>query len=228
MSKQVALAASGRAGTGKGEARSLRRAGRVPAITYGAAIDAPIPVSVDGRELYHALNTEAGENAILRLDIDGASQLAIVREIQRHPVRREVLHVDFVTVDRNVKIIVEVPIVLEGEAPGADEGGVVDQVLFALPVNVLPLEVPDQIALDISDMQVGDVKRVADLVLPEGVETTEDPERSIVTCNVPALEVPEPEETATEVIDENADAAGVVAPAGTEAPAEEPPAGSEG
>jgi large subunit ribosomal protein L25 len=204
MSKQVALAATGRAGTGKGEARALRRAGRVPAVAYGSDLAEPIPVSVDGRELYHALNTDAGVNAILRLDIDGAEpQLAIVREIQRHPVRREMLHVDFVTVNRNVKISVEIPIVLEGDAPGADEGGVADQVLFSLPVEVLPLEVPDQITLDISDMQVGDVKRVDDLVLPEGVDTTADPEETIVTVNVPQLEVEVDEtEGATEVIED--------------------------
>jgi large subunit ribosomal protein L25 len=212
MSQQVALAAQGRVGSGKGEARALRRAGRVPAVAYGAALDAPLPVSVDGRELYHALNT------------DGDTQLAIVREIQRHPLRREVMHVDFVTVNRNVKITVEVPIVLEGDAPGADEGGVVDQVLFALPVEVLPLEVPDQITVDISGVQINDVIRVEDLTLPEGVESLEDPERTVLTCNVPALEVPEPEEGVTEVIDETADAAGVEEPAGTEAPAEEAPA----
>jgi large subunit ribosomal protein L25 len=225
MSKQVALAASGRAGTGKGEARSLRRAGRVPAVAYGAALDAPVPVSVDGRELYHALNTDAGENAILRLDIDGDTQLAIVREIQRHPVRREMLHVDFVTVSRDVKINVEIPLVLEGDAPGADEAGVVDQVLFALPVLVLPLEVPDQITVDISELGVGDVIRVEELTLPEGVESLEDPERTIVTCNVPQLEVPEPDTDVepTEVIDEAADAAGVEEAAGTEAPAEDAP-----
>jgi large subunit ribosomal protein L25 len=118
MSKQVALAASGRAGLGKGEARALRRAGRVPGVAYGADLEQAIPVSVDGRELYHALHTDAGTNAILRLDIDGAdTQLAIVREIQRHPVRREVTHVDFVTVNRNVKISVDIPIVIEGEPP---------------------------------------------------------------------------------------------------------------
>jgi large subunit ribosomal protein L25 len=206
MSKQVALAATGRAGTGKGEARALRRAGRVPAIAYGADLETPIPVSVDGRELYHALHTDAGENAILRLQIDGDTQLAIVREIQRHPVRRELLHVDFVTVNRNVKITVDVPIVTEGEAPGADEGGVADQVLFTLPVEVLPLEVPDQITLDISDMQVGDVKRVADLDLPAGVETSEDPETPVVTVNVPQLDVEVDETTEpTEVIDESGD-----------------------
>jgi large subunit ribosomal protein L25 len=221
MSKQVALAVSGRAGTGKGEARSLRRAGRVPAVAYGAALDAPMPVSVDGRDLYHALNTDAGENAILRLDIDGDSQLAIVREIQRHPVRREMLHVDFVTVSRDVKITVEIPLILEGEAPGADEGGVVDQVLFALPVEVLPLEVPDQIVVDVSAMQVGDVIRVEELTLPSGVEQLENPERTVVTCNVPQLEVPETEAEETELIGEVPEAAGEADAAGAEAPAEE-------
>jgi large subunit ribosomal protein L25 len=207
MSQQVALAARGRAGTGKGEARALRRAGRVPAVAYGSDLDAPVPVSVDGRELYHALHTDAGENAILRLEIEGETQLAIVREIQRHPVRREVLHVDFVTVNRNVKIAVEVPIVTVGEAVGADDGGVADQVLFALPVEVLPLEVPDELALDISDMQVGDVKRVADLDLPAGVVTTEDPETPVVTVAVPQLdETLDVEEGATEVIEEAGDA----------------------
>lgn len=226
MSKQVALAASGRAGTGKGEARALRRAGRVPGVAYGADLESPIAVSVDGRELYHALHTEAGENAILRLDIDGAeAQLAIVREIQRHPVRREVTHVDFVTVNRNVKISVDIPIVTEGEAPGTDEGGVADQVLFTLAVQVLPLEVPDQITLDISDMQVGDVKRVSDLVLPEGVETDEDPEATVITVYVPQLEVEVDETTEpTEVLEDAGDTVasegapeGAAAPGGDEA-----------
>jgi large subunit ribosomal protein L25 len=222
MSKQVALVARGRAGTGKGEARALRRAGRVPAIAYGSDLEAPVPVSVDGRELYHALHTDAGENAILRLDIEGDTQLAIVREIQRHPVRREVTHVDFVTVNRNVKITVEVPIATEGEAAGADEGGVADQVLFALPVEVLPLEVPDQITLDISEMQVGDVKRVEDLVLPAGVEPLEDPDRTVVTVNVPQLDTAvEEEEGVTEVIEDAGDTvASEGAPEGAAEPAE--------
>jgi large subunit ribosomal protein L25 len=207
MSKQVALAATGRAGTGKGEARALRRAGRVPAIAYGSDLEQPLPVSVDGRELYHALNTDAGVNAILRLDIDGAdTQLAIVREIQRHKLRREVLHVDFVTVNRNVKISVDVPIVTEGEAQGADEGGVADQVLFSLPVEVLPLEVPDQITLDISGMAVGDVLRVSDLQLPDGVETSADPEEAVITVNVPQLDVEvDAEEGTTEVVADEGD-----------------------
>lgn len=193
MSKQVALAVERRNGNGKGEARSLRRAGRVPAIAYGSGLDAT-PLSVDERELFHALHTDAGTNAIFRLAVDGDTHLALAREIHRHPVRRDVLHVDFVTVDRNRKVTVDVPVVLQGEAPGTDEGGVVEQQQYTVHVEVLPLEVPDQITLDVSDMNVGDVKRISDLVLPEGVAALDDPERTIVTLIVPSLEVPEPGE----------------------------------
>lgn len=192
MAKQIALAAKTRAGTGKGEARSLRRTGRVPAIAYGSAMKAT-PISVDGRELYHVLNTEAGMNAIIRLEIDGSEHLAITRELHQHPIRREVLHVDFVAIDRDRRIQVEVPIHLVGDAPGADEGGVVEQPLYTLAIEVLPLSVPDEITLDVSDMEIGDVKRVQDLELPEGVTPLEDPERTVVSVNVPQLEIPEPE-----------------------------------
>jgi large subunit ribosomal protein L25 len=197
MSKQVALTARPRAGSGKGEARALRREGRVPAIAYGSELD-PTPVSVDGRDLFHALHTDAGLNAIIRLDIDGQSHLTIARDLQRHPVRREVLHVDFVAIDQHRKIQVDVPIHLEGTAAGEEDGGVAEHTLFTLSVEVLPLEVPDSITLDISDMQVGDVKRVADLALPEGVTPLDDPDRTVVSVNIPALEVPEPEEVLEE------------------------------
>ncbi|HVL98337.1 MAG TPA: 50S ribosomal protein L25 [Egibacteraceae bacterium] len=193
MADQVALAARLRAGSGKGEARALRREGRVPAIAYGADLDEPTAISVDALDLYHALHTDAGLNAIINLRVDEQEQLVIAREIQRHPVKRHFLHADFVTVSRSVKITVDVPVVTEGTAPGEEEGGVVEQQLHTVPVEVLPLEVPDQIVLDISDMAVGDVKRVADLVLPAGVESLEDPERTVVTLVVPALDVPDTE-----------------------------------
>jgi len=195
MSKQVPLDARRRPGSGKSEARSLRREGRVPAVAYGADLHATA-LSVDARELYHALRTDAGTNAVLRLSLDGDSHLALARQIQRHPVRREVLHVDFVTVSRTVKVSVEVPIHLEGadDAPGVDEGGVVSQELYALPVEVLPLEVPDQILADISGLNIGDVLHVRDLTVPAGVEVTADPDAPVVSVVVPQLEVPEPQE----------------------------------
>src|SRR3712207_6512027 len=153
MANQVTLAASPRTGNGKGEARALRRDGRVPAIAYGTDLD-PTPISVDQLELYHALHTDAGVNAVLRLDLGGDQHLALAGEIQRDPVRRTVLHVDFVTVSRNVKVAVEVPIHLEGAegAPATSEGGVVSLEMHTLSIEVLPLEVPDQIVVDVSEL----------------------------------------------------------------------------
>ncbi len=207
MSKQVALAARPRAGSGKGESRNLRRQGRVPAIAYGSDLQ-PTPISVDALELWHILHTDAGLNAIIRLSLDGDDHLALARELQRDPVRRSILHVDFVTVSRDVRVTVEVPLVLTGEAPGVAEGAVADQRTYLVPVEVLPLEVPEHLELDISDMQIGGVKRIEDLTTPPGVQVLEDPDTVVVTVAVPHLDVPETtveeveelgEETATDV-----------------------------
>ncbi|MPZ88080.1 MAG: 50S ribosomal protein L25 [Nitriliruptorales bacterium] len=192
MADQVALAARPRPGKGKGEARALRREGKVPAVAYGAGLEA-IPVWVDALELYHALHTDAGENAIIALSIGDGAHLALARDLQRHPVRRDVLHVDFVTVSRTVKVTVEVPIVLRGEAPGVDEGGIAEQSHYALQIEVLPLEVPDQLVVDISEMSIGDVKRVADISLPDEVAVLDHLETPVVSIVVPHLEVPEEE-----------------------------------
>lgn len=198
MAKTVPLSTAPRVGSGKSEARSLRREGRVPGIAYGRDLDEPRPVSVDANDLFHAFNTDAGTNAILALQLDGDQQLAIARDIQRHPVKRHVVHVDFVTVSRDVRIEVDVPISLTGEAAGASEGGVVDQALHNLSVSVLPLEVPDEISVDVTEMDVGDVKRVGDLDLPRGVEALEDPETAVVTVYYESVEVPEPGEEGVE------------------------------
>ncbi len=192
MAEQVTLATRPRVGSGKGEARALRREGRVPAIAYGVGID-PTPLSVDALDLYHALHTDAGDNAVLRLAVEGGTHLALAREVQRHPVRRDVLHIDFVTVSRTQKVQAVVPVVLEGEAPGVAEGGVAEQAAFTLNVEALALEVPDQLVLDVSDLGVGDVKRAGDVSLPSGVELRDDPESPLVSLVVPALDVPETE-----------------------------------
>ncbi len=224
MSEQVSLAARPRPGNGKGEARSLRREGRVPAVVYGTGV-APVPISVNARELYHALHTDAGANAVVRLDVGGDVHLALARELQRHPVRRDVLHVDFVTVSRNVKVSVEVPIHLVGadDAPGVTEGGVLSQELYALPVEVLPLEVPDEVTLDVSAMTVGDTLRVSDVRVPDGVEVTADPETTVATLVVPDLDVPEPHDAVEGAAGEQA--AGATA---ADADADEPGDGGDG
>ena len=212
MSKQVALAARKRAGNGKGEARSLRREGRVPAIAYGTGTE-PVALSVDALELYHALHTDAGANVVLRLDVEGDTHLAFPREIHRHPVRREVLHLDFVAIDRNQPVAADVPVVLVGaeDAPGVNQSGVIEQQLHAVSVEVLPLNVPEKIELDVSDMNIGDVKRVADLTLPEGVTALTDAEEPVVILSGVTLDLPE---TAG---DETGEAAALEAEVGEEA-----------
>lgn len=223
MSKQVALAAHPRPGTGKSEARGLRFEGRVPAVTYGSDT-APTPVSVDARELYHALHTDAGMNAIIRLEFDGREQLTLAREIQRHPVRRDILHVDFVAISRTQRVTADIPIRVDGEAKGVvEDGGIAEQPMYTLQVEVLPLEMPDEIVVDISEMEIGDVMRVSDLELPRGVEALDDPETTVVTVYFEQMDVPEVGEEGLAEGEEPT----LVAEEGEEAPEEEAGEGEE-
>jgi large subunit ribosomal protein L25 len=187
LSKQVRLIAQPRTAAGKGETNRLRRSGRVPAILYGFEVE-PTPVSLDERELFHALNGPAGRNALIALEVEGETTLAVVRDLQRHAVRRDVLHIDLVAVDRKVQIEVEVPIHLTGIDEVARDGGFLNHVRHVVPIRVRPLDTPDFIELSVAGMGVGDVKRLADIVdlLPEGAELGDDPDRVIVTINAPA------------------------------------------
>lgn len=180
MADQVVLTTAARPGSGKGEARALRRNGRVPAIAYGAGLDAT-PVHVDEADLRHALATDAGENVVIQMDIAGDTHLTMPREIHRHPVKRSVLHVDFVAIDRDTKVTVEIPLTVEGDVDGA----VVNQVMNVLTVAVLPLEVPEGFSVSVDDKEVGDVIRAGEVPVPDGVELLDDPERTAVTINLP-------------------------------------------
>ena len=194
MAEITLPAHSGRT-TGSRPSNRLRGEGKVPATVYGLGGTA-VSVSVDWRELRHALTTEAGMNALINLEIDGhASELTIVKEMQRHPIKRSVLHVDFLRVSRDVAIEVEVPIVLEGEAEQVlREGGLVEQALFHLTVSAKPGSIPNELTLDISGLTIGESLRVGDLTLPEGVETDVDAEEAVVIGQVPQVEaLPEPE-----------------------------------
>ena len=118
--------------------RRLRRGGRVPAVVYGMG-QAPVTVSVDNTDLRVALSTEAGLNALITLDIDGGRQLSIVKDLQRHPVRRDVLHVDFLRIDPDNEVEVDVPLTLFGDAKKVTQAsGMVDQVMHFLPLRAKP------------------------------------------------------------------------------------------
>lgn len=165
--------------TGSSASRRLRTAGRIPAVVYGHGVEA-MSVSVDGRDLRHALSGESGTNQLLDLHIGSDRHLALARVLQRHPVRHTVTHVDFQIVSRDEVISADVPIVLVGENKAVSaEGGLIEQPLTALTVNATPGRIPNSIEIDITDLKVGDGIRVGDLKLPPGV-TTDLPEDEIV------------------------------------------------
>ena len=156
--------------------RRLRRTGRVPAVVYGMGAE-PVTVSVDQTDLRAALNTDAGLNALITLDIEGGRQLSIIKDLQRHPVRRDVLHVDFLRIDADDEVEVEIPLVLIGEAKKVTQAsGMVDQVMHNLPVRAKPNAIPVEVTADVSDLEVGSSLRVSDIELPAGVMPAGDPD----------------------------------------------------
>jgi large subunit ribosomal protein L25 len=187
LSKQVTLNALPRAAAGKGDSNRLRREGRVPAIVYGHRVE-PTPVSVDARELFHALNGPAGRNAIIALQVEGRTTLVVARDLQRHAVRRDVLHLDLLAVDQDQQIDVEIPVHLVGLDEVQRDGGYLNHVRHVVPIRVRPLDTPDFIELSVAGMGIGDVKRLGDIVslLPAGAEIGDDADRVIVTINAPA------------------------------------------
>ncbi|MEC8334600.1 MAG: 50S ribosomal protein L25, partial [Actinomycetota bacterium] len=169
---------------GSRSSRRLRRDGKVPGVLYGLGQDPEI-FSVDYGDLRGALNTDAGLNALIQLSVNGTNQLSILKTLQRHPVKDEVIHVDFVRVDPNQELAVEVPIVLEGVAKKVtDQNGMVDQTMFSLSVLSLPDSIPNELTANVSELEINDAIRVSDVVLPEGVRTEVDPEEAIAVGTV--------------------------------------------
>ena len=183
MAELVLTASTGRT-QGTRPSRRLRREGLVPGVVYGLGSDS-VAVSVAYADLRAVLTTDAALNALIDLDVDGESQLCIVKDLQRDPVRNEVIHVDFIRIDPNIEIAVDVPIILEGEARKLiAESGMVDQALFSLAVLSKPDVIPNELVIDISELDVGDSVRVADVVLPAGVRTEVDGDEAVAMGTV--------------------------------------------
>jgi large subunit ribosomal protein L25 len=188
---EITLVAEAGRSAGSRAARRLRATGKVPGVIYGHGIE-PLPVAVDGRDLRHALTTEAGLNALLALSVDGTTHLTLAREIQRHPVRGTVAHVDFLIVRRDEVVAADVPVALVGEAEEVRRAdGIIEQQLFSLTVRATPVHIPSSIEVDISGLTVGDSVRVGDLRLPSGVTTDVNPDEVVVIGQPPAVTVTE-------------------------------------
>ena len=170
----ITLTASTGRIAGSRSSTRLRTDGLVPAVVYGLGRDA-IAVSVPWPDLRRALTTEAGLNALITLDVDGQKDLAIIKDLQRHPVRRNVLHIDFLRVDPDAPVAVEVPLILVGEAKLVEaRKGIVDQPLKSLTVKAKPADIPSQIEIDITNLDIGVAITVETLTLPAGVTTDID------------------------------------------------------
>ncbi len=176
---EIVLTADTTRKTGTRSSRRLRRDQRVPAVVYGLSQD-PVSIDVAWVDLREALTTDAGVNAVIHLEIGGEKQMSIVKDVQRHPVRRDVTHIDFLRIDPNQDVTVDVPLVMIGEAKEVtDADGMVDQNLFSLSVNAAPDSIPNELEVDISSLTIGDSLRVADIVLPAGVTTDVDPDETV-------------------------------------------------
>jgi large subunit ribosomal protein L25 len=195
MSETLLHAETGRR-VGSSSARRLRAEGKIPAVVYGHGMD-PISVSVDRRELRQALSGGAGMNTILDLTVDGDVYPSLIKDIQRHPVRRSVEHIDFIQVNLNEEIVVSVPIHLEGEAKDVlSQNGLVDLTMQELEVRTTPRSIPDGITIDVTDMTMDTVIRIEDLDLPAGVTAEGDPDTPVVTVLVMRATVEDEEDAA--------------------------------
>ena len=191
---EVTLRAQTGRSQGSRPSRRLRLTGRVPAVVYGKDIE-PQAIAVDRRELYGVLHTEAGLNALINLEIEGGSnQLTMAKVVERHPVRGEIIHVDFITISLTETTRVEVLLELQGDPIGVREGGIIETINNSVVVEALPTDIPTSIIIDVSGMDVGDTLRVADLPVIEGVEYVDDVDQPLITVVLPAAEVAAEEE----------------------------------
>ena len=181
----VILKAEPRSSLGSRNAGRYRREGKLPAVVYGLETETR-SVLVSAHDLDHALHSESGANTLITLQLDGEDDaLALARQIQRHPTRNELVHVDFVRVRRDVAVTAEIPLTLEGDPQGAKEGGMLEQVLFTLTVEALPGNIPNEITVDISALGLGDQLHIANLTIPSGVDVQHEPDELVAQVSVP-------------------------------------------
>lgn len=194
MKEISVISAEKRSESGKGFARRLRASGRVPAVVYGKGEDT-VSVSLDAHEALQLFQAISVDNTIVNLEVAGEEPMeTLVREIQVHPFRTELIHVDFYRIQRGVALEVDVPVHFHGTPIGVKEkGGILDVILHQIRVSCMPSKIPESIDIDIEGLDLGESLHISDLPVEEGVEILSDPIRTICTVGLPKAE-PEPEE----------------------------------
>ncbi|GLO64274.1 50S ribosomal protein L25/general stress protein Ctc [Oceanobacillus kimchii] len=195
----VKLNATKREDLTKSATKQIRLSGRVPAVVYGKAKD-PKNVSVDSVELVKTVRDE-GRNAIISLQVENNSVDVMLHDYQIDPIKDELLHADFYIVNMSEEMDVNVAVRLDGESKGEKEGGVLQQPFYEILVRAKPNEIPEEIVIDVSDLDVGDSIMVSDIKVVGNYEILEDPDTSVVSITPPTTE----EDLETDDVDENAE-----------------------
>ena len=232
MADRPSLAVQERPERGSRSNRRLRRDGLVPGVIYGGGENQNFAFKVDALALRKLLAEGA---ALLDLEIDGGrTRPVIVKDQQNHPVRDEIIHIDFLEVRLDEKIQTTVPVELEGgeASPGVTEGGVLEHVTRELNVEALPTDIPDNVVVDVSTMEIAATLALSEISAPQGVTFLDDPEETVIATLVPPTEVEEPEEIEEETVLVGEDGEPIEVPEGEEAPegegeGEQPAAESE-
>jgi large subunit ribosomal protein L25 len=181
--EQLELNATVRTGVGNGPARRLRQQGLIPAVLYGRAV-APVMLTVNGRDFERAVQKGSVRRTIVSLNLQngaGTARTAIIKELQRHPVNGQFLHVDFYEIAMDRKLKVMVPVVTKGKAKGEEFGGMLQIIEREIEVLCLPREIPGQIEVDVTELGVGDTLHVNDIALPAGVERAPGDNYTVLT-----------------------------------------------
>ena len=198
MADNVDLQARPREERGKNAARRLRASGMLPAVLYGDGDGVSTALAVPDRVVDYTLQ-HIGDNALYDIDLGAGGSTARIVDVQRDPVSGRLLHVDFAPVDMQRRIEVTVPLHVVGEAPGTEEGGVLQQVAYEVQIETLPGDIPQELTLDVSSLGMNENLTLADLSLPEGITLVSDPEEVAAIITAP-----------TEITEEELEAAGVV------------------
>jgi large subunit ribosomal protein L25 len=187
----ASLSAEMRSERGKGVARKLRAAGRVPGVVYGHGRE-PQSLSLVARDLDKLLSHIAAGSTVIELTLGKATTKTLIREIQRHPFKKQILHIDFMELVAGEKVIVDIPLVFVGIPEGVRlSGALLEQIVHSIEVNVDPSNIPNHIDVDVSNLAMGHSLHVRDIALPQGVEVLTDEDTTICAVVAPRAVVEE-------------------------------------